>query len=82
MADVSFEKDILPLFSELDIDHMNDQEFYLSDYEFMKDPGNAETTLNRLADGSMPPTWGGGSGAWSEDKVELFHQWIEGGYKP
>ena len=82
MADVSFEKDILPLFTELDIDHMNDQDFPLADYDFMKTPENAESTLNRLADGSMPPTWGGGGGAWSEDKVELFRRWIEGGYKP
>ena len=81
MADVSFEKDILPLFTETDIDHMNDQGVMLSDYNYMKDPDNAADVLRTLEDGSMPPTWGGGGGAWSEDKVALFRSWVEGGYK-
>lgn len=82
MADVSFEKDILPLFTETDIDHMNDQGVMLSDFDYMKEPDNAADVLRTLEDGSMPPTWGGGGGAWSEDKVALFRSWVEGGYKP
>ena len=80
MADVSFQKDILPLFTETDIEHMNDQEIYLSDYEYMKQPENASAVLESLENGSMPPTWGGGGGAWPEDKVQLFRSWVEGGY--
>ena len=79
---VSFATDILPLFTETDIDHMNDQEIYLSDYEYMKQPENAAAVLESLENGSMPPTWGGGGGAWPEDKVALFRSWVEGGYQP
>ncbi|HLW16450.1 MAG TPA: hypothetical protein VKV69_03705 [Actinomycetota bacterium] len=82
MADVSFANDILPLFTETDIDHMNDQGVMLADYEYMKDPDNAAAVLGTLEEGSMPPTWGGGGGAWPEDKVALFRSWVEGGYKP
>jgi hypothetical protein len=79
---VSFAKDVLPLFTAVDIDHMNNQEVYLSDYEYMSRPDNAAAVLETVANGSMPPTWGGGGGAWSEDKVTLFRSWIEGGYQP
>lgn len=82
MADVSFEKDILPLFTETDIDHMNDRGVMLADYEYMKNPENAAAVLGTVEDGSMPPTWGGGGGPWSEDKVALLKSWIDGGYKP
>jgi len=81
-ATVSFAKDILPLFTAVDIEHMNDQEVFLSDHAYMSDPDNAAAVLETLANGSMPPTWGGGDGAWSEDKVALFRSWIEGGYQP
>jgi hypothetical protein len=79
---VSFAKDILPLFPAVDIEHMNDQDIYLSDHAYMSDPGNAAAVLETLENGSMPPTWGGGEGAWSQDKVALFRSWIEGGYQP
>jgi hypothetical protein len=79
---VSFAKDILPLFAAVDIEHMNDQDIYLSDHAYMSDPGNAAAVLETLENGSMPPTWGGGEGAWSQDKVALFRSWIEGGYQP
>ncbi len=82
MADVSFKKDILPLFTQLDIDHMNDQGVMMADFAYMSDPDNAAGVLSRVEDGTMPPTWGGGGGAWSEDKIELLRSWIEGGYKP
>jgi hypothetical protein len=79
---VSFAKDILPLFTPVDIEHMNNQEVYLSDHAYMSDPSNAAAVLETLENGSMPPTGGGGEGAWSEDKVALFRSWIEGGYQP
>ena len=80
--EVSFAKDILPLFTPVDIEHMNDQEVFLSDHSYMSDADNASAVLETLANGSMPPTWGGGGGAWPEEKVELFRKWIEGGYQP
>jgi hypothetical protein len=79
---VSFEKDILPLFTETDIDHMNDQGVELSNYEYMKQPENASAVLETLENGSMPPTWGGGAGPWSDDKVQLFRDWVAGGHQP
>jgi hypothetical protein len=79
---VSFEKDILPLFTPTDIEHMNDKEIYLSDYAYMSNPDNATAVLDSVANGSMPPTWGGGGGAWPEEKVQLFAKWVEDGYQP
>jgi hypothetical protein len=70
------------LFTPVDIEHMNDQDVYLSDYTYMKEPGNAAAVLETVENGSMPPTWGGGDGAWSQDKVALLRSWIEGEYQP
>jgi hypothetical protein len=48
----------------------------------MKQPENASAVLETLENGSMPPTWGGGAGPWSDDKVQLFRDWVAGGHQP
>jgi hypothetical protein len=71
MSDLSFERDILPLFREEDIDSMSFA-FDLSSYEDVSQ--NAEEIHSRLAEGTMPC-----DGPWLEENVERFRQWIDAG---
>jgi hypothetical protein len=77
---VSFAKNILPLFTPTDINHMS---FFcdLASYDDVKT--NADDILGRL-DGSggpvMPPKSTGGP--WSAANIALFKQWIADGCNP
>ena len=72
--DVSFERDIRPLFRERDIGSMSFA-FDLSSYDDVRN--NAEAIYGRLASGSMPC-----DGAWQAEDVSRFRAWIEGGSQP
>ena len=80
---VSFERDIRPLFRAVDISHMARHEIKLDDYTFMSDPYNADKVLDALSphEGdapSMPP----GGPYWTPDQLALFAQWQNEGYQP
>jgi hypothetical protein len=81
MATVSFESDILPLFTPKDVDHMQGFGVELASYDYMKQPRNAMSVYSQVSSGSMPPT-DSGEERWSEEKVTLFKEWMEGGYPP
>jgi hypothetical protein len=81
MATVSFKADILPLFTQMDIQHMNERSVPLTDYDYMSQPANAQSVYGQVKSGAMPPDWSGEE-PWSDDKVVLFNDWIEGGYQP
>jgi hypothetical protein len=68
MAELSFARDIRPLFRDEDVESMSGH-FDLSSYEEVRD--NAEAIHARLADGSMPC-----DGPWSSENVERFGQWM------
>ena len=70
-AELSFERDIRPLFRSDDVEAMSFA-FDLSSYEDVRD--NAELALERLADGSMPC-----DGGWPAQDVERFRRWIDEG---
>jgi hypothetical protein len=72
--DVSFERDIRPLFREGDVDSMAFA-FDLLAYNDVR--ANAEAIYERLADGSMPC-----DGGWPAEAVERFRAWIEDGFRP
>ncbi len=78
---VSFRTDIVPLFTSIDIDHMNALGTKLDDYSFMSQPDKANLVYELVSSGKMPP---GSSGEepWSPDKVQLFKAWMDGGYEP
>lgn len=78
---VSFETDILPLFTSVDVEHMRALGALLDDYSFMSQPDNAAKAYERLANGSMPPS-DSGEPRWSEEKVQQFKEWMDGGYAP
>jgi len=67
----SFEKDIKPLFRELDRDEM-DFVFDLWSYEDVST--HADNILERVEDGTMPC-----DGEWPAEKIDLFRRWIAEG---
>jgi hypothetical protein len=78
---VSFQTDILPLFTSMDIDHMSGMGVSLDDYSYMSEPDNASGVYEQVANGSMPPSFSGEQ-PWPQDKVQLFRAWMDGGYQP
>lgn len=83
MADnaVSFERDIKPLFRQVDIDHMSGFDVLLDDYEYMSDEKNAQATLDFL-NGTRQPQMPPGGPFWSVEQLALFSRWMEQGRKP
>jgi hypothetical protein len=79
---VSFERDIRPLFRQIDIDHMNKHNILLDNYTYMSDPsndhGNAQAVEDTLRNQSMPP----GGPYWSNEQLTLYRQWRSDGYRP
>jgi hypothetical protein len=71
MAALSFERDIRPLFRDMDVESMSGH-FDLSSYEDVRD--YAEDIHARLAEGSMPC-----DGPWPAENVERFRQWMDAG---
>ena len=77
MPQVSFDKDIKPLITETEREHMLFM-FDLWSYGEVKD--NADDIHDSVSSGRMPPPQAGGP--WSKDKVDLFKQWMDDGYQP
>jgi hypothetical protein len=80
---VSFARDIRPLFRAVDIAHMKRHKINLDDYTFMSNPDNANKVLGTLSPHDahaplMPP----GGPYWTEDQLALFAQWQHEGYQP
>jgi hypothetical protein len=72
--DMSFERDIRPLWRERDVRSMSFA-FDLSSYDDVRD--NAEAIYGRLDAGTMPC-----DGAWPAEEVNRFRAWIDGGMHP
>ncbi|HEX8967449.1 MAG TPA: hypothetical protein VF937_06200, partial [Chloroflexota bacterium] len=62
------------LFRAKDVDEMQFA-FDLSQYDDVKD--HASGIYDRLMDGSMPC-----DGAWPDERIALFRQWMDEGYSP
>jgi hypothetical protein len=73
-TEVSFEKDIKPLFRTRDREAMRRAfDLYSSDDVSQ----HADAILAKLRDGSMPC-----DGRWPADRVDLFDRWIRDGKLP
>jgi len=70
----SFARDIRPLFRDKDIDEMRFA-FDLNSYDDVRE--HAAGIHDRLKDGSMPC-----DGAWPDDRIALFRQWLDEGCAP
>ena len=71
---VGYAKDIKPLFTETDHNHM---EFMLNLWSYDDVKSNAAAILDSLSNQRMPP-----GAPWPADKVDLFKRWIDGGCQP
>jgi len=76
----SFAKDILPLFRQMDIDHMSGMGVMLDDYEYMSVPENARA-VHEFLNGTQQPQMPVGGPYWSQEQLDLFAQWMENGYQ-
>jgi hypothetical protein len=76
-ADLSYQKDIRPLFRQSDISCMSRHGVSLGDSQWMCIPSNAQRVYQKVAAGEMPP-----DGPWSADKVDVMKRWIDAGCKP
>lgn len=74
---LSFAKDIAPLFTATDIDHMKSVTqggLDLSDYEDVKI--YASIIYKKVSSGEMPPP-GVGENPWSQQMVQTFGCWMQ-----
>ena len=82
MPQVSFARDIRPLFRAVDISHMKAHGVNLDDYTFMSDAGNANKVLGALSPNEGdPPAMPPGGPYWTADQLALFAQWQKDGYR-
>ena len=69
-------QNILPLFTELDIDCMRGRGVFLASYQYMSDASNAQEVFDRLSpdagNGRMPL----GGPYWSQESLDLFSLWM------
>jgi hypothetical protein len=72
MQQVSFARDIRPLFRDRDVNAMA-RAFDLRSYDDVK--SHAGAILDQLSEGSMPC-----DGAWPPEHVALFREWMDQGY--
>jgi hypothetical protein len=78
---LSFERDIRPLFRDVDVKHMSAMDVFLDDYAYMSDAQNAKAVLEYL-NGTQQPQMPPGGPFWSEEQLNLFSQWMEQGRRP
>ena len=77
----SFAVDICPLFTNDDVNHMAFK-FDLRNYQDVKDAhAKILDRISRDKDDPllMPPT---PTGPWTKDMIQLFQDWITGGFQP
>jgi uncharacterized membrane protein len=75
---LSFAKDIRPMFTDTDVAHMQPFGVDLSTLDGVK--AHAEAIYTTVSDGSMPPP--GTGETWTPDMCERFKQWREQGCPP
>jgi hypothetical protein len=81
MAAPSFARDIRPLFTDEDVQHMS----FAFDLSSLQDvEANSAAILNRVSrpagsPGIMPPP---PRDPWTAAQVQLFQDWINGGFQP
>jgi hypothetical protein len=81
VSTVSFARDIRPLFRSVDIEHMKPMDILLDDYNYMSDPTNAQGVYDSLT-GKTEPRMPPNGPYWAKDKLELFENWMKGGFQP
>jgi hypothetical protein len=78
---VSFARDILPLFTRTDIEHMSAMGVLLHRHNWMSQPSNARNVYHYLTGESKPQMPLGGP-YWSQERLDLFKRWMDEGFAP
>jgi hypothetical protein len=78
-AALSFSKDIRPMFTEMDVEHMKQGGLDLSDYDSVKKA--ADAIYETVSTGSMPPPSSGES-RWTPEMSARFKAWQNQGCPP
>jgi len=73
---LSFAKDIRPLFTDVDVAHMQAAGLDLSSFDDVKK--NAANILAVVTAGTMPPPQAGGV-PWAPEMCEKFRRWMDQG---
>lgn len=77
-APLSFERDIRPMFTHMDVDHMIAfMDLSSRDSVFQ----NADAIYSVVSSGSMPPS-SSGEAAWTPEMCAMFQQWQSQGGPP
>jgi hypothetical protein len=77
-ADLSFARDIRPLFTDLDVSHMKPFGIDLSERDDVEK--HAQAILRTITDGSMPPK--GTGERWTPEMCARFKSWADNGCSP
>jgi hypothetical protein len=76
---LSFARDIRPLFTDTDVDHMKNYGLDLSSRDDVVKHAKEITSV--VSAGTMPPPSDGGK-PWSLEMCEMFRQWVDQGCLP
>ena len=78
----SFQADVRPLFTELDI-HAMSKAFDLASYDDVRKHAAAiHDRIRGIGGAVMPPPTPRGDGPWSQSRIDLIEKWIADGYPP
>ncbi len=78
---VSFERDVRPMFREMDVQHMRGFGVLLDDYAYMSQRENAENVLGFL-NGREQPQMPPGGPFWDSGQLDRLSRWIAEGCAP
>lgn len=76
MGNLSFAKDIRPMFTDVDVAHMKPLGADLSDWESVK--AHADGIYQAVSSGIMPPP-SSGEARWTPEMCDRFKSWQEQG---
>jgi hypothetical protein len=81
---VSFKNDIRPLFRPADINCMSLHGVLLDDFGYMSDAAGNHANANNVyayLTGASTPRMPKGGPYWTQAMIDLFSQWMTGGYQ-
>lgn len=83
-AGVSFARDVQPLFRVVDIQHMQGFGCFLDDYAYMSDPTNDHKNARSVYASLIgsPPRMPPSGPYWTQQQLDLYVSWMQGGYLP
>lgn len=79
MADLSFAKDIRPMFTDVDVEHMKRLGVDLSDLGDVK--AHVDAIYGVVKAGTMPPP-ASGEARWTSEMCDRFKRWQDEGCPP